>query len=74
MSNCLKYLKGGQTEKTERETEILKWGGGRGKLGQGLGALKRGAKTPSRTMLHVNRLHKLYVLLYVVHASYFSSL
>ena len=42
MSNCLKYLKGGQTEKTGRETEILKWGGRRGKLGQGLGALKKG--------------------------------
>ena len=37
--NCLKYLKKGWNRKEGRETKILKVGG---KLGQGVGALKRG--------------------------------
>ena len=37
-----------RTEKRGGETIILKRGG---KLGQGLGALKRGAGTPLRTMI-----------------------
>ena len=42
--NCLKYLKRGVTEKRGGETKILKRGG---KMGQGMGALKRtGAGTP----------------------------
>ena len=57
MSNCLKYLKGGQTEKTGRETEILKWGGGE-KLGQGLGALTWGGGGYMLFMLHVSAAFK----------------
>ena len=38
----LQYLKGGGTEKRGGETDILK----RGKLGQGVGALKRGNWNP----------------------------
>ena len=50
VGNYLKYLKAGPTEKRGRETKILKrWG--RGKLGQGVGALKRGAGTPLQTMV-----------------------
>ena len=49
----------------------LKKGGGRG-LKKGGGGGRAG--TPSQTMVHLNRLHKLYMLLYVVHASCFSSL
>ena len=46
--DCLKYLKSGGTEKRGGETKIFKKGG---KLGQGVGALKRGvAGTPLRTM------------------------
>ena len=46
--NCLKYLKrGGGTEKRGGEIKILKRGV---KLGQGVGALKRGTGTPLRTM------------------------
>ena len=37
--NCPKYLKRGVEQKRGGETKILKWGG---KLGQGVGALKRG--------------------------------
>ena len=50
--NCLKYLKKGWNRKAGRETKILKKERG-GKLGQGVGALKkggRGAGTPLRTM------------------------
>ena len=45
-------LKGGGTEKKEGETKILKRGG---KLGQGVGALKKigGAGTPLRTMMQL---------------------
>ena len=38
--NCLKYLKKGRTEKRGGKTKTLKRG--EGKLGQGVGALKRG--------------------------------
>ena len=40
-------LKEGETEKRGRGVKILKKGG---KLGQGMGALKRGAGAPLRTM------------------------
>ena len=41
-----------RTEKRGRKTIISKRvGGGGGKMGQGLGALKRGAGTPLRTMV-----------------------
>ena len=43
--NCLKYLKRGGTE-GRVHTDFKK----RGKLGQGVVALKRGAETPLRTM------------------------
>ena len=51
--DCIKHLKkGGGTEKREGETNILKRGN---KLGQGLGALKRGrAGTPLRTMSQIS--------------------
>ena len=39
--NCLKYLKRGWNGKEGRETNILKRAG---KLGQGVGALKRGGE------------------------------
>ena len=39
-----------------------------GELGQELGALKK-AGIPTQTVLHLNRLHKLCILLYVVHDS-----
>ena len=39
--DCLKYMKGGGTEKRGGDTKILKMGRG-GKLGQGVGTLKRG--------------------------------
>ena len=40
--NCLKYLKKGQSRKEGRENKNLKKkGGGGGKLGQGVDALKR---------------------------------
>ena len=41
--NCLKYLKGGGKEKRGGDTKILKKGG---KLGQGVGALKRRGWNP----------------------------
>ena len=44
-------LKGGATEKRGEETKILRRGG---KLGQGVGALKRGSGTPLRTMSSVS--------------------
>ena len=47
-NNCLKYLKREWTEKRGGETGIL---GRRGKLGQGMGALKMGSGTPLRTVL-----------------------
>ena len=44
--NCLKYLKRGGTEKRGGKADLKKGG----KLGQGVGALKRrGAGTPLRT-------------------------
>ena len=45
--NCLKYLRKGWNRKEGGNTNILKRGG---KLGEGVGALKRGAGTPLRTM------------------------
>ena len=42
--------KGGGTEKRGKETKISKRG--RGKLGQGVGALKRGWGDPLRTIQH----------------------
>ena len=39
--NCLKYLKRGGTEKRGGDTKILKRGG---KLGQRVGALKKGER------------------------------
>ena len=45
----LNTLKGGGAEKRGGEIKILK-SGGRGKVGQGVGALKRGAGTPLQTM------------------------
>ena len=49
-------LKGGGTEQRGWDTKNLKsvcvWGGG-GKLAQWVGALKRGARTPLRTMILV---------------------
>ena len=73
--NCLKYLKkGGGTEKTGGEIEILEM---EGEAGSRAGCLKTEggrAGTLSQTMAHLNRLHKLYMPLYVVHASCFSSL
>ena len=46
--NWLKYLKMGWNRKEERENEDFKKEGGGGKLGQGVGTLKRGvgAGTP----------------------------
>ena len=41
--DCLKYLKSGGTEKRGGETKIFKKGG---KLGQGVGPLKRGWLEP----------------------------
>ena len=41
--NCLKYLKGSGTKEREGETKILK---SEDKLGQGVGALKRGGCNP----------------------------
>ena len=52
---CLKYLKGGGTEKRGGETKILKRGG---KLGQGVGALKRRARTLLRIMLKIKPFRK----------------
>ena len=44
---CVKYLERRWNRKEGKGTKILKrWG----KLGQGVGALKRGAGTPSQTM------------------------
>ena len=45
--DCLKYFKRGGTEKRGGETKIFKKGG---KLGKGVGALKRGAGTSLWTM------------------------
>ena len=46
--NCLKYLKRGWNRKKGRENKDFQKGG---KLGQGVGALKRGrAENPLRTM------------------------
>ena len=45
--NCLKYLKRWWNRKEGRGTKILKRGG---KLGQGVGVLKRGPETPLQTM------------------------
>ena len=42
--NCLKYLKKGWNRKEGRETKILKTVGG--KLGQGVGVLKREGGNP----------------------------
>ena len=47
--NCAKYLKRGWDGKEGRGNKNSKGGGG--KLGQGLGALKKGAGTPLQTML-----------------------
>ena len=44
MEDCLKYLKEGWNKKEGGETKILKRG--RGKLGQGVGALERGLDPP----------------------------
>ena len=43
--NCVKYLKRGWNRNEERGNEDFKKRGG-GKLGQGVGALKKGAGTP----------------------------
>ena len=45
--NCLKYIKGGGTKKEEEKTKTFKR---TGKPDQEMGALKRGAGTPLRTM------------------------
>ena len=45
--NCLKYLKGEGTKRGEGKQRFLK----RGKLGPGVGALKKGAGIPLRTMV-----------------------
>ena len=69
--NCLKQLKRGWNRKDTRRNRILKKGwqaGSRAGFHK-----KRGAGTPSQTMLHLNRLHKLYTILYVAHVSCFSS-
>ena len=47
VGDCLKTLKWGGTKKRGGETKILKRDG---KLGQGVGALKRGDGTPLGTM------------------------
>ena len=44
-------LEGDGTEKRGGETKIFKGGGGGCKLGQGVGALKRGTGTSLRTMV-----------------------
>ena len=46
--NCLKYLKRGWNRRGERKQRFKKSGG---KLGQGVGELKRGAETPIRTTM-----------------------
>ena len=49
VGDCLKYLKRGWNRKEGRGNKHFKKGGG--KLGQGVGALKRGAAgTPLQTM------------------------
>ena len=45
--NCLKHLKRGWNRKERRGNKDFKKGG---KLGQGVGAVKRGAGTPLQTM------------------------
>ena len=47
--NCLKHLKNGWDRTEGREQKDFKKGGG-GKLGHGVGALKRGAGIPLQTM------------------------
>ena len=47
-TDCLNNLKRGWNRKEERGSKDFKKGGG--KLGQGVGGLKRGAGTPLRTM------------------------
>ena len=65
VGNCLKYLKRRWNRKDRRRNRDSKKGGG-GKLGQGVGTFKKGGSgNPSRTMLHLSRFHKLYMLLYV---------
>ena len=44
--DCLKYLKSGWNRKEGRGNKDLKNGGGGGKLGQGVDALKRGLEPP----------------------------
>ena len=59
-------LKGGGTEKRGGEKDFKKGG----QAGSTDGCLKEGGPgTLSQTMLHLNRLHKLHMLLYVIHAS-----
>ena len=56
--NCLKYLNRGRNRKERRGNKDFKKGGG--KLGQGVGALKRGGTgTPLRTM-HLNHVVLLF--------------
>ena len=50
--NCLKYLKGAGTEKRGRETKILKRVV---KLGQGVGALKRGLRKETISDVKVHK-------------------
>ena len=54
--NCQNTLKGGGTEKREGGTKILKKGG---KLGQGVGALKRGRVDPPYELWTYNHGKKL---------------
>ena len=56
VGNCLKYLKRQWSRKERRRNKDFKKGGG--KLGQGVGALKRGggAGTPLGTMIHYSRI------------------
>ena len=48
--DCLKYLKRGWNRKERKGNKDFKKG--RGKLGQGVGALKRGWGDPLRTIQH----------------------
>ena len=51
--DCLKYVKSGWNRKEGRGNKDLKNGGGGGKLGQGVDALKRGLEPPCELWVKV---------------------
>ena len=51
--NCVKYLRRGWNRKEGRGNKDFKKGGGGGKLGRGVGVLKRGLEPPYKLWLDI---------------------